>query len=111
MLMHFLDPEKFADPEMVAQEFHDLNHQEQVGGSFPGSWRRCRPGLWGRRQFPGALPRRPLSPGPTMTQAAGLHRQSRLSPTTPLPPPLAPRSRSCTRGSSPTCCAASSATC
>ncbi|KIY92437.1 CHD3-type chromatin-remodeling factor PICKLE [Monoraphidium neglectum] len=28
--MHFLDPEKFADPEMVAQEFHDLNHQEQV---------------------------------------------------------------------------------
>lgn len=32
MLMHFLDPEKFADPEVVAQEFHDLNHQEQVGG-------------------------------------------------------------------------------
>jgi hypothetical protein len=33
MLMHFLDPEKFADPEMVAQEFHDLNHQEQVRSS------------------------------------------------------------------------------
>lgn len=30
MLMHFLDPEKFPDPEMVAQEFQDLGHQEQA---------------------------------------------------------------------------------
>jgi hypothetical protein len=31
MLMNFLDPVKFPDPEAVAMEFHDLNHQEQVG--------------------------------------------------------------------------------
>ena len=30
MLMHFLDPAKFPDPEVVALEFRDLNHQEQV---------------------------------------------------------------------------------
>lgn len=37
MLMHFLDPVKFPDPENVALEFRDLNHQEQVGrgGKFP----------------------------------------------------------------------------
>jgi len=34
MLMHFLDPDKFSDPEAVANEFHDLNHQEQVRTSW-----------------------------------------------------------------------------
>ena len=38
MLMHFLDPAKFPDPSAVANEFHDLGHQEQVGGRGSG-WR------------------------------------------------------------------------
>ena len=36
VLMHFLDPAKFPDPESVAAEFHDLNHEEQVAAAGGG---------------------------------------------------------------------------
>lgn len=64
MLMHFLDPVKFGDPEAVAHTYSNLGHQEQVVAHGGGGPRGC--GRQGRGRVQRGLAQRwPLPPTST----------------------------------------------